>query len=217
VVSTTTTAVWEPSGQVVVEADEMTLLTTVAGRVRPGLALTVAAARRLVADPVEGGERSKLQGVELHAPALLCALPGVDHVLVEADGARGRSIKAPAEHEPVIPPAATHVLAVVGIDALGEPLDEAIAHRPERIAQLLRLALGTPLGPRHIADLLAHPLGGRKGAPAAARFLPVINKVHDEAALRGARVIAGLLRGRQGIAGVLITAALAPQPLLEMW
>ena len=45
-------------------------------------------------------------------------------VLVEADAPRGRSLKVPAPHEPVIPASTTLVVVVCALDALGQPLDE---------------------------------------------------------------------------------------------
>jgi len=47
-----------------------------------------------------------------------------DYFLVEADGAAGRSVKAPASHEPVICESTTDLIGVIGIDALGLPLEE---------------------------------------------------------------------------------------------
>lgn len=217
VVSTTTTAIWQPEQGPLALAAGDDLLAAVAAQVGPGRIVIAAAESRLVEQDDGLPLRPKLQGVALHLPARLLALAGVSHVVVEADGARGRAIKAPAAHEPVIPPQATHVLAVVGIDALGEPLDGAIAHRPERIASLLGLAEGGPLAPRHIAALLAHAAGGRKSVPATAHFYPFINKVQDEETLRGARAIAAHLRGQPGVQAVLIGAALAAQPVLEVW
>jgi len=43
-------------------------------------------------------------------------------LLVEADGARMRPLKAPAAHEPVIPPWVEQVVVVAGLSGLGQPL-----------------------------------------------------------------------------------------------
>ena len=40
--------------------------------------------------------------------------------LVEADGAKGRLLKAPAEYEPVIPSRSNRVIVVAGLDAIGD-------------------------------------------------------------------------------------------------
>ena len=58
-----------------------------------------------------------------------------DYVLVEADGAAHRPLKAHAPHEPVVPPEANQTICVVGASGFGQPISEA-AHRPERYALL---------------------------------------------------------------------------------
>jgi molybdenum cofactor cytidylyltransferase len=103
------------------------------------------------------------------------------------------------------------------MEALGEPITDVIAHRPERICALLDLTPATPLSPRHIAALLAHPSGGRKGVPASACYIPFLNKVQDDVLLRGARAVMAHVRGLPGIERVLIGAALSLQPVLEVW
>lgn len=47
-------------------------------------------------------------------------------VLIEADGAKGRPLKYPAEYEPVIPPFSDTVIVVAGIDALCLRVDQAV-------------------------------------------------------------------------------------------
>jgi probable selenium-dependent hydroxylase accessory protein YqeC len=61
--------------------------------------------------------------------------PGVDVVLVEADGSRMRPFKVPADHEPPVPPQTTLLVPVVGITAVNQPI-AAAAHRPERVVAL---------------------------------------------------------------------------------
>ena len=160
-------------------------------------------------DPVEG----KTYGVSLEAIQNLKSqisnlkIP----ILIEADGSRMRPFKAPAAYEPVIPACATLVVPVVGIDALGKPLTEKYVHRPELVARICQLPEGLePSGswvtPEMVAAVLAHPLGGRKGVPAGARVVPLINKVESEAGLQTAREIAERLMGMEGIDGVVIGA-----------
>lgn len=49
-----------------------------------------------------------------------------DLILIEADGAKGRPLKYPAEHEPVIPPFSDSVVVVTGLDALCMRVDQAV-------------------------------------------------------------------------------------------
>ena len=117
------------------------------------------------------------------------AIPGgFDLVLVEADGAAHKPLTAPREDEPVIPPAATTVLAVAGLDAIGQPV--AAMHRPEVISRLAGVAPDAPVTPAVIAAVLSDPAGNTKGRPDTARVVYVLNKADDEM---------GLLQGKQVI------------------
>ncbi len=75
----------------------------------------------------------------------LCALPceklkelsGIcDVLLIEADGARKKPFKIPMEWEPVIPDFTDLVIAVSGLDSLGNPIKEA-AYCPQETALFL--------------------------------------------------------------------------------
>ncbi|MBL8045984.1 MAG: putative selenium-dependent hydroxylase accessory protein YqeC [Anaerolineales bacterium] len=103
-------------------------------------------------------------------------------IIMEADGSRMRPFKAPAAHEPVIPPETTHVIIVVGADALGQPLTDEHVHRAELVSQLTGAPLGTPLTPAIIARTLTHPSGGLKSVPAQAIVSVLINKIEKVAA-----------------------------------
>lgn len=96
-------------------------------------------------------------------------------LLVEADGAARRPLKAHAAHEPVIPACANAVIAVMGLDALGRPLAEAV-HRPELAAGYPGTDLAAPVTPALAAALLLHPGGPFRGTPTDAKRLVLLNK-----------------------------------------
>ncbi len=123
-----------------------------------------------------GSNVEKAFGVPPSLPARLLARVDVNIVLVEADGSRMRPIKAPADHEPVIPTETTLVVPVVGIDAINGRLS-TIAHRPEKMIALGISDRPGGLQATDIARLLAHPDGGLKGVPDGARVVPLLNKV----------------------------------------
>lgn len=97
---------------------------------------------------------------------------------VKADGARMRWIKAPADDEPALPGCCTTVLPVVSALAIGEPLSARVAHRVERIEQVLGLREGEIIAPAHLGRLIASPDGMMK-LTEGRRALPVINMVDD--------------------------------------
>lgn len=57
-------------------------------------------------------------------------------ILIEADGSRGKPIKAPGNHEPVVPRLSTKTIGVIGLDSLGKRIDEDIVHRPEILSRI---------------------------------------------------------------------------------
>lgn len=156
------------------------------------------------------------------SPALFAQLwrrPDVRHVIVEADGSRMRPCKAPAAHEPVIPQEATLVIPVVGIDALGKAVAD-VAHRPELVCRLTGLQENDLVTEEALATLLAHPQGGLKNVPAAARVVPLINKVEDARSLAAARRIAQRVLAYPDANGrvqqVVLGAVQTEQPVREV-
>jgi probable selenium-dependent hydroxylase accessory protein YqeC len=137
-----------------------------AGRVRAAGPLAVLGAR--------GREVGKLYGI---APESIEAIAGLfDYVLIEADGARGLSIKAPAAHEPVVPAGCGVVIGVAGLDAIGSPMDDRVVHRPELFGPLVGCARRETITTLHLLRLVASPRGLFKGAPRGAARVVLLNK-----------------------------------------
>ena len=121
---------------------------------------------------LESGKLGALSEEELSA-----LLEGADVTLVEADGARRMALKAPAEHEPVIPDEADIVVGVAGLDVLGKSVAQA-CFRPELVAALLGCDTGHALTGEDIAKVLRSAFGARKGVGERA-FYAVLNKADD--------------------------------------
>ena len=90
-------------------------------------------------------------------------------LLIEADGAKQRSLKAPADYEPAIPDWVDAVVVMAGMKGLGEPLTEEWVHRPEIFSELSGLALGEPIRVEDVIKVLGDPQGGLKGVPVGAK------------------------------------------------
>src|SRR5918993_3123215 len=84
--------------------------------------------------------KNRVGGVEPGSITSLASL--ADVVLIEADGSRRRPIKGTADHEPALPDAATLVVAVGNVHALGTPVDEEHVHRPAIFSDLTGVGPG---------------------------------------------------------------------------
>jgi molybdenum cofactor cytidylyltransferase len=97
-------------------------------------------------------------------------------LLVEADGSRQKSLKAPAAYEPPIPDFTNAVIVVAGLSALGKPLTDEYVHRAEIFSQLSGLPINQPVTPDAITRMLIHPQGGLKNIPTHARRIVLLNQ-----------------------------------------
>jgi molybdenum cofactor cytidylyltransferase len=136
-------------------------------------------------------------------------------LLIEADGARKKLLKAPAAHEPVIPDRTTLVVPILRIDALQQPLDSNIVHRPERVGPLVGLQPGETLEVEHLAALLQHPEGCLKGVPKGAKVAPLINGVADPSFQMSAQQIADLVFEGSSIHSISLGALIEKDPIVE--
>jgi probable selenium-dependent hydroxylase accessory protein YqeC len=155
---------------------------------RADLPVTLAAER--VADPDRAAE--KVRGFDPETVDQVAASGQVGWVLVKADGARRREFKAPGPDEPVVPARSSHVVPVASVQAVGEPIEAPIVHRPERVATIAGSSVGEPVTPDVVGRVLGSEAGGLKGVPEGAAVTPVVNKADTprlrEAARRAVRV-----------------------------
>ena len=172
----------------------------------------------LVIGPGNPAEPGKAPGVAPELVDWIAGLDEVDVVIDEADGSRMRPLKAPGEHEPVIPSSTTLLVPVAGVDAIGAPLDDEHVHRAALAAALAGVPPGTIVDARILANIIAGAEGGLKNRPPHARVIPLINKAANVAQLLSGREIAReLLRSSVAIEAVAIGAARTPSmPVAEL-
>ena len=138
------------------------------------------------------------------APDLVSDLaPLADVLLVEADGSRRRPIKGTADHEPALPAAATLVVAVGNVDALGSPVDEEHVHRPALFSELTGVGSGQSITARAFARALVH--GSLANVPPGTRSAALITGVEPGRTMSDAAVISREL-WRFGTTRVVLTS-----------
>jgi probable selenium-dependent hydroxylase accessory protein YqeC len=191
VITTTTTKIydWQTSGtSLIVEKDENRMLELLVRALEKHRHITLA--RERLAD--EG----KMKGISPGLVDELTKLKRINCIIVEADGAARKPLKAPNDTEPVIPQNTSLVIPVVGIDALGSELNEDNVFRPQIVSRLTGLPRGGNISAEAIAVLLTRPDGIIKGSPARARIIPLINKMDLETGLARAEDLAARILGK---------------------
>jgi molybdenum cofactor cytidylyltransferase len=167
---------------------------------------------------VTGGparEADKLRGPEsaLLEDVIEVARSSGAYILVEADGARGRAIKAPAPHEPQIPLGSDLVVPVVGLGALDSPLNAHNAHRAEIVADLTGLDPGAPIKEEHVARLLTSSAGALKDVPPGVEMRALLNQADTPSLVeRGEKIAANVLENRR-LRAVCIASLRSDSPL----
>lgn len=158
---------------------------------------------------VLGRERTKENKLLGMSPELIDALyrkGPFDHILVEGDGSKGRPVKAPAGHEPVVPAAAAKVVGLIGLDCLDKPVDEEHVHRPEIFRSLPGCSKGS-IDVNMLAELILNENGLFKGAPASVSKYLILNKSELEvAAGRGSQLAAILAERKVDIRGIILAS-----------
>jgi len=101
-------------------------------------------------------------------------------LIIEADGSRNRSFKAPAEHEPPIPAFSDVVIYIAGLSALGLPLNSQFVHRPELVSRICGLPMDSDISSNTFVRLITDPGGGRKNIPAKARRIAFLNQADTD-------------------------------------
>jgi molybdenum cofactor cytidylyltransferase len=148
-----------------------------------GHGLTTVLGRRIRPDKLEGLPPERVDALARRA----------DLVLVEADGARGRSLKAPADHEPVVPSSSTLLVVLAALDVLGTPAGGELVHRPEIVGRFTGLGPEDAVTEDAVAACLAHPDGYPARMRGGLRAVVFLNKAEDDARRTAARRIADRL------------------------
>jgi len=159
----------------------------------------------------------KVHGLDVEAiPQLLDSVDS-DVMLIEADGARGRSLKAPYAHEPVIPADTSLVIPIASLGVLGQPLDEEHVYNVEAITNRYGFPLGSRIKSAWVAQVMRDETLGLSGIPSTARIVGLLNQADTRGYGRArARMIARLMLRSQRFHGVAIGAVRSSEPIFEV-
>lgn len=155
-------------------------------------------------------------GVSLESIEKFKDVGDFDLLLIKADGARGRFIKAPAEHEPAVAPCSDVIIPIMSAKVIGHILNDEIAHRVEKISAVANIKAGEKIKPIHLARLLASSEGSLKNIKSA-KVIPLINMVDDDALEKYAREAAtAALQLTDRFDTVVLAAMKKEQPIVDV-
>lgn len=148
------------------------------------------AAVTLVTGPVDAEKRlSRLEPDVLRSLHELALATDRD-LLVEADGARQKPLKAPGLDEPQIPEFADLVIVVAGLHGLRSALRDGLVHRPEIFASISGLKDHELVTPDSVVRVVSDRRGGLQGIPPAARRVVLLNQADTDGLQAQARGMA---------------------------
>ncbi len=114
-----------------------------------------------------------------------------DLILVEGDGAKQKPLKAPAEHEPVIPAETTKLLGLIGLDALGRTINKDHVHRPQQFCRITGHSENENITSFSVASLITSEEGLFKNAPHLCQRYVLLNKADSTEIEQQAKNIIG--------------------------
>ena len=156
----------------------------------------------------------KVKGLSLAQIAEVNREVSFEYMLIEADGAKKKPLKAPHRYEPAVPLCTTLFIPVIGYDSLGSKLNQDEIHRPQIVARIIGKPLNERITHDDVIRLLQDPRGLLKGRPDATRASVIINKV-TAAKSRGAKELAArILAEVPKISSVICGEVNTPHQLL---
>jgi len=142
---------------------------------------------------IAGKEGSPTRIESLPDDLLQGLMEDCDLLLSEADGARRMPIKAPREYEPVIPDKTQIIIICIGLDAIGQNLDDCTC-RKEEMLRLPGIDGNKPVTEEAAARTLYY--GYREPLSKVYRnasFYYIMNKADNEARIKSAAAVCRLL------------------------
>ncbi|QUH31684.1 selenium cofactor biosynthesis protein YqeC [Vallitalea guaymasensis] len=125
-------------------------------------------------------DNNKLKGIEKEWVKPLFNQGDYDFLVIEADGAKRKSIKAPTWYEPVIANCSTLVVGCIGLDIIGKRIDENWVHRANIFSRVVGKEIGDIIDYETISRLIISREGLFKGCKNHSKKVVLLNKVRDD-------------------------------------
>lgn len=122
-------------------------------------------------------DKTKVKGLSFAQVATLASSKKFSVIILEADGAKGKAIKAPAAHEPCIMPSSDLVFSITGAEMIFSPAKPSQIQRWQEFRALTACQEGMRIDQQVLKPLINQAHGMFKDAPKQALKFWVINKL----------------------------------------
>lgn len=157
----------------------------------------------------------KLKGIQPEWIEALSHTNQYDVILVEADGAKRKPIKAPNRYEPVIPTQSTMVIGCVGFDSIGKKINEQWVHRAEIFSTVVGQKLEEVISYETINRLVLSKEGLFKTCNEQHEKVVLINKVSNNDGLVEVQKLGGnIVKQDKNVSKVIIGSVQSTDPIL---
>ena len=163
-------------------------------------------------------DQKKLMGFNPHVISAIHRANLFRWIIVEADGSRRRPLKAPADHEPVIPDCTQWIIGVLGLSGVGKALTEEWVYRHDLFARVTRLSPGDVITEAAVCEVLISEKGIFKDAPANAVRLVFLNQADlPQTRVSGQKIVACLARRNTGSLRRVVVGSAGHDPAVLDW
>ncbi len=139
-----------------------------------------------------------------------------DYIIIEADGAAQKSLKACAFNEPVVPVFTDCLVSLAGLDVVGKLLDEQWVFRADIFSNITKLPLSHKITEAEIAEMLIHDIASIKALKQDVIKIAFLNKADTIPLQKAGNEIAVLIeeRGRDCFHRVIV-GRLKEEPVIH--
>lgn len=153
-------------------------------------------------------KEGKLLGIDSALVNEIYIKGSFDLILVEADGANKKPIKASAYHEPVIPTYTTKVIGIIGLDCIGKSINNDNVYRPEIFCNITGTKINQFISCETIINLILSSNGLFKGALDKSKKYLILNKAdNDERLKAGVHIAQNIIKAKNhNIEDIILTS-----------
>jgi len=211
VLTTTTTRIFMPDG----DRFSSTIVSDVAEEIVAQAKVLLGDHAHLTAGAAFLKDQGKLNGLNPSVIENVLHSGLFDFIIIEADGAARRSLKACAPHEPVVPQFSDRIVALAGLDAVAKPLTDEWVFRPSIFSRITGLESGQDITESSIALAMVYDMSSLSETRGESLKIAFLNKADNEQAQKaGERIAAFLEKEDESIFDRIIIGTLNPEPAI---